>query len=73
MSLALLPVLGLLIYHFLGPQRIRRQRLRRSRARASLDDTLPSGLKASEDCTTVARGSGSPAPASRPRAPPART
>jgi cardiolipin synthase len=55
MSLALLPVLGLLIYHFLGPQRIRRQRLRRSRARASLDDTLPSGLAASEDCTTVAR------------------
>ncbi|HEX4854298.1 cardiolipin synthase [Arenimonas sp.] len=55
MSLALLPVLGLLIYHFLGPQRIRRQRLRRSRARASLDDTLPAGLKASADCTTVAR------------------
>jgi cardiolipin synthase len=55
MSLALLPVLGLLIYHFLGPQRIRRQRLRRSRARASLDDTLPSGLTASQDCTTVAR------------------
>lgn len=55
MSLALLPVLGLLIYHFLGPQRIRRQRLRRSRARASLDDTLPSGLKASQDCTTLAR------------------
>ena len=55
MSLALLPVLGLLIYHFLGPQRIRRQRLRRSRARANLDDALPSGLTASEDCTTVAR------------------
>ncbi len=55
MSLALLPVLGLLIYHFLGPQRIRRQRMRRSRARATLGDTLPSGLSASEDCTTVAR------------------
>lgn len=55
MSLALLPVLGLLIYHFLGPQRIKRQRLRRSRARASLTETLPSGLKASDDCTTVAR------------------
>lgn len=55
MSLALLPVLGLLIYHFFGPQRIRRQRLRRARARASLDEALPSGLLASEDCTTVAR------------------
>ncbi|GAB2499553.1 cardiolipin synthase [Arenimonas alkanexedens] len=55
MSLALLPVLGLLIYHFLGPQRIRRQRLRRSRARASLDDIMPPGPSASEDCTTVAR------------------
>lgn len=31
LSLALLPVLGFLIYHFLGPQRIRRQRLRRVR------------------------------------------
>jgi cardiolipin synthase A/B len=55
LSLALLPVLGLVIYHFLGPQRIKRHRLRRSRSRASLDDTLPAGLKASEDCTTIAR------------------
>ena len=37
LSLALLPVLGFLIYHFLGPQRIRRQRLRRVRARARLE------------------------------------
>jgi cardiolipin synthase len=55
LSLALLPVLGLVIYHFLGPQRIKRHRLRRSRSRASIDDALPAGLKASEDCTTVAR------------------
>jgi cardiolipin synthase len=55
LSLALLPVLGLVIYHFLGPQRIKRQRLRRSRSRASLDDTLPAGLQASDDCTTIAR------------------
>jgi cardiolipin synthase len=54
LSLALLPVLGLVIYHFLGPQRIQRQRLRRSRSRASIDDALPSGLKGSEDSTTLA-------------------
>src|SRR4249919_4325269 len=37
LSLALLPVVGLVIYHFLGPQRIRRQRLKRLRSRARLD------------------------------------
>ena len=37
LSLALLPVVGLLIYHFFGPQRIRRQRLKRLRSRARLD------------------------------------
>ncbi len=55
LSLALLPGLGLFIYHFLGPQRIRRQRLRRARSRASLDDTLPAGIEANDDSTTVAR------------------
>lgn len=55
LSLALLPVLGLVIYHFFGPTRIRRQQLRRSRSRASLNDTLPSGLKAGDDSTTIAR------------------
>ena len=55
LSLALLPVLGLVIYHFLGPQRIKRQRLRRSRSRARMDDAIPAGLKASKDCTTLAR------------------
>ncbi|HMB58098.1 MAG TPA: cardiolipin synthase [Arenimonas sp.] len=38
LSLALLPVLGLLIYHFFGPQRIKRQRLKRLRARSLLGD-----------------------------------
>jgi cardiolipin synthase len=55
LSLALLPVVGLVIYHFFGPQRIRRQRLRRSRSRASLNASLPNGPAASDDCTTVAR------------------
>ncbi|KFN43793.1 cardiolipin synthase [Arenimonas oryziterrae] len=36
MSLALLPVLGLLIYHFFGPQRIHRQRVKRLRSRLLL-------------------------------------
>lgn len=35
-SLAALPYLGFLIYYFFGPQRIKRQRLRRVRARATL-------------------------------------
>ena len=33
-SMALLPLLGLLIYHVLGPQRIRRTRLKRLAARS---------------------------------------
>jgi len=55
LSLALLPVIGLVIYHFFGPQRIRRQRMRRSRSRSTLNESLPSGPPASDDCTTVAR------------------
>ena len=38
MSLALLPLLGLLIYHLLGPQRIRRTRLRRLLARTRIEE-----------------------------------
>ena len=38
MSLALLPLLGLLIYHLLGPQRIRRHRLKRMMARARVEE-----------------------------------
>lgn len=41
LSLALLPVLGLVIYHFLGPQRIQRQQLKRLRAKALLQASWP--------------------------------
>ncbi|MBP6534931.1 MAG: PLDc N-terminal domain-containing protein, partial [Arenimonas sp.] len=36
MSLALLPYIGFFIYHFLGPTRIKRQNLKRSKAKAGL-------------------------------------
>lgn len=36
LSLALLPVIGFLIYHFLGPTRIRRQSVKRNKAKAGL-------------------------------------
>lgn len=39
LSLALLPILGFVIFHFLGPHSLRRQRLRRMRSRAALADT----------------------------------
>lgn len=55
LSLAALPVLGLLIYHFLGPQRINRNRLSRARARQNLGRSLPGDVKPSEDARTVAR------------------
>ena len=35
LSLALLPFVGFLVYYFLGPQRLKKQRLRRLRSRAS--------------------------------------
>src|SRR5688500_3307552 len=41
LSLAALPVIGFFIYYFLGPLRIRRQRLHRARARAALDGCVP--------------------------------
>ena len=37
MGLALLPYIGFLIYHLLGPQKIKRQRLRRARSRLEGD------------------------------------
>ena len=36
LCLALLPFIGFLIYHFLGPTRIKRQNLKRSKAKAGL-------------------------------------
>lgn len=38
LGLALLPYLGFLIYHVFGPQKIRRNRLRRSRSRAAMQN-----------------------------------
>lgn len=55
LSLAALPVLGLLVYHFFGPQRIVRQRRRRSLSRRGLQSALPADLHPSDDCATVAR------------------
>jgi cardiolipin synthase len=54
LSLAALPVIGLLIYHFFGPQRINRHRMSRARARQNLG-RLPPELSPSEDARTVAR------------------
>ncbi len=41
LGLAALPLIGFLIYHFLGPQRIRRRRHRKLRARLRLQRALP--------------------------------
>lgn len=63
MSLALLPFLGLLIYHLLGPQRIRRQRLRRLHARAKVEQVAHgdgSGSQASALMRLAQGGSGYP-------------
>ena len=38
LSLALLPVVGLILYHWLGPTRIRRNRVKRSQARARMGE-----------------------------------
>lgn len=43
LGLALLPYLGFLIYHVFGPQKIRRNRLRRSRSRASMHGAVLQG------------------------------
>jgi cardiolipin synthase len=49
LSLAALPVVGFFIYYFLGPQRIRRQQLRRARARAALEHCLPPVVEGGDD------------------------
>ncbi|MCI4568012.1 cardiolipin synthase [Lysobacter sp. CFH 32150] len=53
LGLALLPYLGFIIYHWLGPQRIVRQRLRRARSRASLPS--PAVLHADPTALELAR------------------
>ncbi|BDU14814.1 cardiolipin synthase [Lysobacter auxotrophicus] len=53
-SLAALPYIGFLIYFFFGPQRIRRHRLRRVRARATLPKP-PEGLTPTPDAIELAR------------------
>jgi cardiolipin synthase len=53
-SLAALPYIGFVIYFFFGPQRIRRQRLRRVRARANLPPP-PEGLVPTPDAIELAR------------------
>ncbi|WP_147653305.1 cardiolipin synthase [Vulcaniibacterium gelatinicum] len=54
LSLAALPYVGFVIYYFLGPQRIRRQRLRRTRARAGLPPP-PENLAPSPEAIELAR------------------
>ena len=54
LSLALLPLVGLVIYHFFGPQRIRRQRLKRLRSRARLDARTAPEL-CDDDCSGLMR------------------
>lgn len=51
-SLAALPYIGFFIYYLLGPQKIRRHRLRRSRARVGMPGEMPAG---DEDARELAR------------------
>lgn len=53
-SLAALPYLGFLVYYFLGPQKIQRQRLRRVRARAALPPPPP-GMEPDAETIELAR------------------
>jgi len=54
LSLAALPFLGFLIYYLLGPQRIKRQRHKRLRARAALEQSIPA-MGESSDNADLAR------------------
>lgn len=53
LSLAALPYLGFLIYFLLGPQKIKRQRLRRNRSRDGLD-TGDAACPPDQECTELA-------------------
>ena len=50
-SLAALPYIGFFVYYLFGPQRIRRHRLRRARARVGMPGDMPAG----EDAVELAR------------------
>lgn len=52
LGLAVLPYIGFLVYHVFGPQKIHRQRLRRSRTRTLLPD-VP--MDADEEAAEIAR------------------
>jgi cardiolipin synthase len=54
LSLAALPYLGLLIYYLLGPQKVKRQRLRRGRARSDMEH-YSSVCPPDADCTELAK------------------
>jgi cardiolipin synthase A/B len=49
LGLALLPYLGFVVYHLFGPQRIRRQRMRRARSRIGEDALCGQPLLAADD------------------------
>jgi cardiolipin synthase len=51
-SLAALPYLGFIVYHVFGPQKIRRHRLRRARARVGIPDEAAAG---EDDMVELAR------------------
>ena len=53
-GLAALPLLGFVVYYFLGPQKIDRQRLRRHRTRRALP-ALPEGIRANTEAIEMAR------------------
>lgn len=53
LSLALLPYVGYVVYYLLGPQKIKRQTLRRRMARNRLDPKTLAGPE-NEDCTELA-------------------
>ena len=55
LGLAVLPYLGFLVYHVFGPQRIRRQRLRRARSREAGHDADALAGAAHADAAELAR------------------
>lgn len=54
LSLAALPYLGLLIYYLLGPQKVKRQRLRRGRSRSGMEH-YTSVCPPDSDCDELAK------------------